>query len=64
MKRQWLAPEQTNMLINIDEGAWEQFMCINEVKSWAKQSNPASFGMRSQPHAGLPNDLGSSTQIQ
>lgn len=57
IKRQWLALEQTNMLINIDESALEQFMCINEVKNWAKQSYPASFGMRSQPHAGLPNDL-------
>lgn len=57
IKRQWLASEQTNMLISIDEGAWEQFMCINEVKNWAKQSYPASFGISSQPHVGLPNDL-------
>lgn len=41
IKRQWLAQEQTNMLISIDKGACEQFMCINEVKNSAKQSNPA-----------------------
>lgn len=57
IKRQWLASEQTNMLISIDEGAWEQFICINEVKNSAKQSYPSSCGMPSQPHAGLPNDL-------
>lgn len=41
IKRQWLAQEQSNMLISIDKGASEQFMCINEVKNSAKQSNPA-----------------------
>lgn len=30
------------MLISIDQSAWEQFMCINEVKNSAKQSNPAT----------------------
>lgn len=52
IKRQWLASEQANTLISIDEGAREQFMCINEEKSGAKQWDPASFGMHSQPHAG------------
>lgn len=56
IKRQRLASEQTNMLISIDTGVWEQFMCINEVKNRAKQLYSASFGMRSQPHAGLPDD--------
>lgn len=41
IKRQWLAQEQTNMLVSIDKGACEQFMCINEVKNSAKQSDPA-----------------------
>lgn len=42
IKRQCLAEEQTNMLISSDQSAWEQFMCINEVKNSVKQSSPAA----------------------